>query len=86
MQRQTFSVHKTLLQKTTKYFDKLLLSESGKKGLVFLNQEDPEIFRWFNDWLYTVSLQPACCTYLLKLPGQCFHGSCLSLRHQEACY
>jgi len=27
-------------------------SEAGKKGFIFLNEEDPAIFKMFSDWLY----------------------------------
>ncbi|KAH9212812.1 hypothetical protein DL95DRAFT_367845, partial [Leptodontidium sp. 2 PMI_412] len=54
--RQTFNVHKALLQKHTKFFDTSLASETGKNGFIFLNDEDPDVFRIINDWLYTVSL------------------------------
>jgi hypothetical protein len=42
-----------LLQQSTKYFDASLAAESGKKGLIFLNDEDPKVFQMFHDWLYT---------------------------------
>src|SRR6266487_145433 len=45
-------IHKTLLQKHTKYFDKMLATETGKKGLVFLNEENPAAFKLFVDWIY----------------------------------
>jgi hypothetical protein len=57
-QRRTFSVHKALLQKYTKHFDTTLASEAGKQGLIFLNEEDPEVFKMLYDWLYTGKLPP----------------------------
>jgi len=38
----------------TKYFDKLIATEDGQMGLIFLKDEDPEVFKLFYDWLYTV--------------------------------
>ncbi|KAG4433762.1 hypothetical protein IFR05_010761 [Cadophora sp. M221] len=54
--RQTFNVHKTLLQKNTKFFDTSLASETGKIGFIFLNDEDPDVFRMISDWFYTGEL------------------------------
>jgi hypothetical protein len=46
------SPDKALLHKHTKFFDKTLNTETGKKGLIFLNDENPEAFRLFVDWIY----------------------------------
>ena len=59
LQQQSFSIHKGLLQKVTKYFDKLISSEEGQKGMISLKEENSEIFKMFYDWLYTVlALKP----------------------------
>ncbi|KAL2065926.1 hypothetical protein VTL71DRAFT_3596 [Oculimacula yallundae] len=54
--RQTFKVHKSLLQKHTKFFDTSLASETGKNGFIFLNDEDPDIFHMIGEWFYTGEL------------------------------
>ncbi|CZT04811.1 uncharacterized protein RAG0_11130 [Rhynchosporium agropyri] len=54
--RQTFIVHKALLQKHTQSFDESLASESGKNGFLFLNEEDPDLFCVISEWFYTGEL------------------------------
>lgn len=53
LQQQKFSIHKGLLQKITKYFDKLIASGDGQKGLIVLKDENSEICKMFYDWIYT---------------------------------
>ncbi|KAI9647215.1 hypothetical protein NHQ30_003598 [Ciborinia camelliae] len=57
--REAFTVHKDILQKCTKYFEmqKLFETLSGQKGLIFLNEEDPKIFKLFVDWAYNGTVQ-----------------------------
>ncbi|KAE8443676.1 hypothetical protein EG329_001448 [Mollisiaceae sp. DMI_Dod_QoI] len=64
--RQFFSIHKNLLQKVTKYFDKLLQTGAGKQGNLFMNTEDPAIFQMFYDWLYTGNIEKAPTQFKLK--------------------
>ena len=52
-QRQTFAVNKALLKKCTRAFDKLLESDSAKKGILALKDENPQVFKLFKNWLYT---------------------------------
>ncbi|KAH7333066.1 hypothetical protein BKA65DRAFT_372592, partial [Rhexocercosporidium sp. MPI-PUGE-AT-0058] len=47
--RQNFNVHRALLRKHTKHFDTSLASETGKSGFIFLNEEDPDVFRMVSD-------------------------------------
>jgi len=40
----------------TKYFDKKI-TEAGAKNEIVLKDKDPEIFKMFYDWMYTVGLR-----------------------------
>ena len=53
-QRQNFNVHKSILQQCTTYFEsnKLFDTMAGKQGLIFLNDENPKVFKLLVDWAY----------------------------------
>ncbi|KAF5874244.1 uncharacterized protein Bfra_004251 [Botrytis fragariae] len=57
--RQTFTVHKTILQQCTTYFEsnKLFYTVAGQQGLVFFNDENPNVFKLFVDWAYNGTVQ-----------------------------
>ncbi|CCD55473.1 hypothetical protein BofuT4_uP158690.1 [Botrytis cinerea T4] len=52
--RQNFNVHKSILQHCTTYFEsnKLFDTMAGKQGLIFLNDENPKVFKLLVDWAY----------------------------------
>ncbi|TGO09946.1 hypothetical protein BTUL_0149g00250 [Botrytis tulipae] len=70
--RQTFTVHKTILQQCTTYFDsnKLFDTIAGQQGLIFLNDEDPTVFKLFVDWAYNGTVQkPRTKIYIKSQPS-----------------
>ncbi|KAF4624506.1 hypothetical protein G7Y89_g13668 [Cudoniella acicularis] len=69
--RQEFSIHKTTLQRATKYFDQMIDSEAGKKGLIFLNDDEPKAFGMFIAWLKTGNVAKPPTNFKVKtMPSQ----------------
>ncbi|PQE29862.1 BTB POZ-like protein [Rutstroemia sp. NJR-2017a WRK4] len=71
--RQVFTVHKNLLKKCTTYFEakKMFDSTAGEAGLIFLNEEDPKVFKLFVDWVYTGTVEKPRTRFAVKaMPSQ----------------
>ncbi|KAF7872483.1 hypothetical protein EAF04_003404 [Stromatinia cepivora] len=70
--RQAFTVHKTILQQCTTHFEsnKLFDTMAGQQGLIFLNEEDPRVFKLFVDWAYNGTVQkPRTKIHVKKAPS-----------------
>ncbi|KAK8907073.1 hypothetical protein QC760_004341 [Botrytis cinerea] len=71
--RQNFNVHKSILQQCTTYFEsnKLFDTMAGKQGLIFLNDENPKVFKLLVDWAYNGTIQkPRTKIYIKTKPSQ----------------
>ncbi|CAD6443703.1 c3967945-c865-41bb-a16d-105ef24135ee [Sclerotinia trifoliorum] len=70
--RRAFTVHKAILQQCTAYFEsnKLFDTMAGQQGLIFLNEEDPKVFKLFVDWAYNGTVQkPRTKIHVKKTPS-----------------
>lgn len=70
-EREVFTVDKNVLRKQTKFFDAALGTETGKKGILFLNDGDPAVVKLVTEWFSTVSYIPSSClnTLILEIQG-----------------